>query len=248
MHWIMPRLALVALLPAMLACSDDGQTPPLDVGPDATVVADSAPVADQAPADVAARDAAVADAGPSLCPVKGYSPCGGDLLGAWTFISFCPEDQAKADALYEHPYDNLTECQDRTKNFVKAVKTFNGSLIFDKTSVTVKYTGSVALSYGFTDACLTAVDSSAATPAAACTAMNNPGKLTCTYAASLCTCKGTVQAPAEDATVPYTLNSASSLTLSPGKENATFCRTGDVLILDWVPHPISWRYWILKRQ
>jgi hypothetical protein len=242
-------LAVAVTTALMFGCSDVPHPSPPDAGPDAPGAADSAPPTDAVTPDTTAADApAGGDVGPSLCPVKGYTPCGGDLLGAWTFISFCPEDQAKADALYEHPYDNLTECQDRTKNFVKAVKTFNGSLSFDKTSVTVKYTGHVDLSYGFTDACLGAVNSSAATPAAACTAMTNPGKLTCTYAASICTCKGTVQAPSEDSNVGYTLNSANSLTLSPGKESATFCRTGDVLILDWVPHPISWRYWILKRQ
>ena len=117
--------------------------------------------------------------------------------------------------------------------------------------MTVKMKSHVDLSYGFTDACLAAAEPGASSPAAACAAMNKTGKLTCTYSASgptTCSCTGTVQAPDEDSTSPYTLNSVSSLTLSPGKESATFCRTGDVLILDWVPHPVSWRYWILKRQ
>ncbi len=242
------RLILFALLFAVVACS--GTTRPIshDAGHDASIVVDSVPVADMSVRDTrdSLGDAPVGDGGAALCPVTGYAPCGGDLLGVWTFVSLCPENQAKADALLEHPYDNLAECKDRSKNFVKGVWHRQGSMTFDKDQVTVKMKTYLAITYGFTDVCLAAAKPSATSPAEVCIAMNKSGKLSCSYAKALCTCAAKVQATDEDSTTSYTV-SGNVLRLGSDKESATFCRTDDVLILDWTPHPVSWRYWILKR-
>ena len=245
---MMFRLALFALLPAVVACSGTTQPVSNDGGHDALIVVDGVPVVDVSVHDakVGPSDAPAGDAGVALCPVTGYAPCGGDLLGVWTFVSLCPEDQAKADALFEHPYDNLAECKDRSKNFVKGVWHRQGTMIFDKDQVTVKMKTYVAISYGFTDVCLAAAKPSATLPAEACVAMNKPDKLSCSYAKALCTCVAKVQASDEDSTTSYTV-SDKTLRLGSDTESATFCRTDDVLILDWTPHPVSWRYWILKR-
>lgn len=227
-------MACVALL-AAAACSEvddpaqDGDVPRQDSGADASTTP-------------------TPDAGGGLttaCPVKGYKPCGGKLEGTWTFVDLCPEDQAKADALFEHPYDNLTPCKDRTKNFVIAAWNRDGTMAFSGGKVAVKMKTSVDINYGFTDACLTAAKPAEATPKAACAAMEKPGKLACVYeTAKGCTCKGNVKAPDEDTTSDYT---ASGQTFTVGKDVATYCVDNKVLIFDFEKHPISWRYWILKR-
>lgn len=187
------------------------------------------------------------DGMPASCPVQGYAPCGGNLLGSWTFVSLCPEDQAQADALFEHPYDNLDACKDRTANFVHGSWVRQGTMTFTATEVTVKMKSRVDISYGFTDACLAVAQPAAATPSNACTSLAKPGKLSCSYAPGLCTCEGSVAAPDEDSTSPYAVADGNLLSVGSGGEAATFCQDGDVLILDWTPHPITWRYWILTR-
>lgn len=178
--------------------------------------------------------------------MQGYSACGGDLLGTWHFVSLCPEDQAKADALFEHPFDNAEACQDRTLNHVRGTWVREGTMTFTATDVGMKLTSKAEVSYGFTDACLAVASPFGATPADACAALTKPDRLTCSYAPGLCTCVGSVPAPDEDSKGSYLVSDGNMLTLNSG-EMATFCAAGDQLILDWAQHPVSWRYWILKR-
>lgn len=238
----------LALMVTTVGCSDSTDSPNPDATADATIASDTTPAADLAgdgtdgSSDTGQQDGSLTTA----CPVKGYQPCGGDLKGAWTFVSLCPNDQKAADDLLEHPFDNLAACKDRQKNFVIGKWKRDGSMAFDGAKVTVKMKTELIISYGFTDACLKAVKPAEATPQDACNALSNPGKLSCTYAAGQgCSCTGTVKAPDEDTTTSY---SVSGNTFTVGKDQATYCRSGQVLIFDWKKHPISWRYWILKRS
>ncbi len=237
------NLCLAFLLFA--GCSDDGD-PNRDAGADTGSAVDTTTTVDLAADSSGTAEAGAVDAGlTTACPVKGYKPCGGELKGPWTFVDLCPEDQKKADALFEHPYDNLTECKDRDKNFVNAKWERDGTMTFDGAKVHLKMKAAVKITYGFTDACLKAAKPKEATPKDACAAMEKPGKLSCVYTAGQgCTCKGTVKAPDDDTSSAYTV---SENILTVGKDQATFCRSSGVLILDWKKHPISWRYWILKR-
>src|SRR5688572_15167889 len=111
--WMTGRFALLlrpmlpALLLAVLAvgCGDDDGG-----GSDAAAV------------DAAAADAAggsdgggAADAGGDgdggavgFCPVTGYQPCGGDLVGAWAMVANCPE--SPDDIPCESPFDGEPLC------------------------------------------------------------------------------------------------------------------------------------------
>jgi hypothetical protein len=177
------------------------------------------------------------------CPVVGYAPCGGELAGVWNVLSLCPQDQAAADALLEHPNDNLPQCQ-RPDNPVVGVRTFQGTVDFGADGkVTNDISSSMAISYGFTDECLKAVKPSIAGAAAQCAALQN-NVLTCAYAPGLCTCTGNVPYPEEKGTYDY---QASGSDLEFAGEQTTYCVQGDRLVMDFAVHPISWRYWVLQR-
>jgi hypothetical protein len=232
-------LLLVAAATAA-ACSDD----------------DKSPKPDQLPVDMAAQDARVADGkapdlavatdgSAGLCPVVGFKACGGDLLGSWDVVSFCPEDAAAAAALFEHPFDNLQQCKDRTKNTVDAVVTEVGTMTFTASELTSKVTSTHDLTYGFTDACLAAAFPAAPDPKTACLDQQKSGKLTCTYQPDRCVCVGQLVHPGQEEKNPY--EQVGTTQIKMGNVLADYCRTGPVLILDWEKHPISWRYWILKQ-
>ncbi len=187
------------------------------------------------------------DAGQALsevCPVTQFTACGGDVQGSWRIRSFCPEDQATADALYEHPFDDRPQCQ-RPDNPVNAVRTLTGTITFAGTTMTMATTTKTSLSYGFTDACLAVAFRNITDPMQACSELENNGRLSCTYAANLCTCQGTLPQASDVEDAEFEI-SGNQLTLG-GRQTADYCIDGQRLTFDWAQHPISWRYWIMDR-
>jgi hypothetical protein len=230
----------VALLAAALVagCSDDGAS-----GAPDRALADLAP-RDGGVADTTVSDGAGADGSTALCPVVGFKACGGDLIGAWDVVSFCPEDAAAAAALFEHPFDDLAACKDRTKNTVDAVVTQDGTVTFTAGEIVSKVTSTYDLTYGYTDACLAAIEPARSDPESACLAQQKTGKLTCAYQPDRCVCVGQIVNPGQEEAAPY--EKVGSTQIKMGNILADYCRSDPVLILDWEKHPVSWRYWILK--
>lgn len=200
----------------------------------------SDPSAPSADAAVPTVDAGVLSPG---CPVADFAPCGGDLQGTWNAVSFCPEDPEAAAALFEHPYSNLPECSDRSVNTVVGMLVHTGTVTFAGGTLTTDVQVGGEVTYGFTDACLAAVDPAAATPQAACDGM--PAQLTCAYTTGLCSCSGTISPQALADSAPY--ETVDATTIRYDGVTAAYCTDGEVLILDWAEHPVSWRYWILSR-
>jgi len=222
----------------------DLATPPADAIADATVPSDAGAVVGATDAPVPGGIASDATATVPSCPLAGFAPCGGELLGVWSFVKLCPEDPAAAAALCEHPYDNLSACK-KPGGTVACESITTGTMTFDDAGmVTIARDYAIAATWGFSDACL-----AAAKPGlqgeAACKALVKPGKLACVYTPGQCTCSATVSEGPTTDSAAYTVQGN---TVFLGTEvNANFCITGDRLVLDMIPHIISWRWWILDR-
>lgn len=179
------------------------------------------------------------------CPVTHFTPCGGDVTGTWAIRSFCPEDAEAAAELFEHPYDDRPECQG-PGNPVDGVATTVGSISFDHDGrVSIASSSGYSLSYGFSDACLGVVQRDGS-PEEACLAMESNGRLECEYEPNACTCAGQLDSPEVVETGNYVID-GDQITLND-EQLAWYCRDGDVLILDFIMHPTSWRYWILEAE
>ena len=190
-------------------------------------------------------DAAPGDAGQlgGVCPVEGYAPCGGTLADThWSFAGLCPE--APGDVPCERPFDDPA-CAG-TGSSVACTLEASGSVDFTAAQVHIVRELYVNPTYVFTPACLAAVKPDEATPEARCAAIANPPKLACSYAADACTCTAHVGPEPSDDTVTYAAADAH-LALGGELSSATYCVDGDRLVLDFDPHPQSWRYWVLDR-
>ncbi len=198
-----------------------------------------------APVDAAAVDALPVPVQTAECPVVDYAACAGTIEGTWHFVSMCPDDQAAADALYEHPFDNLDACKPPGGTVV-AKRTIDGTLIFTGGTIEFDQTGLIELTYGFDPQRLAAAKPEAASPEAACAAIPVNEKLTCTLDGETCTCDGAVESPAEQVTGTYVVD-WDRLTVED-ELTADFCAADDVLIIDWDQFEVSWRYWILTRD
>lgn len=202
------------------------------------------------PADAASSDSAAEVSttwpGPWSCPSAPEAACGGDLEGTtWTVVDFCPEDPTAAAALFEHPYGDMAECKP-PGGTVQGKLDHEGELTFAEGKVQIKLSTVARTTYTFSDACLGAAKPGQA-PAAACTGMSKADIMSCTYAASSCTCLATVPGDSSDGSEPYI--TVGGGTVAIGNEmQAAYCVQGDRLLLDVTPHIKSWRWWLLKRK
>lgn len=188
-----------------------------------------------------------AGGGGGVCPVTGFTACGGELSGTWSIREFCPADPEAAAALFEHPFSDTPECADRTMNTVDGVLVHTGTIAFDGTNVQMNITEEAHVTYGFTSACLAAVYAKS-TAQEACDELGSRGTVTCTFVADFCTCSGVVPGEPSSDSVPYTLTDAT--TVSIDGVSAAYCvdEAGTGLTLDFAEHPVSWRYWVLERD
>ena len=195
-----------------------------------------------------ADGAAGADAGGGggeACPVTGYAPCVGDVVGTWSIGGFCPDDPAAAAALFEHPYSDTTECADRELNTVDGVLVHEGTITFTATEAQANFTEEAHVTWGFTTACLGAVFAKSTAEDACAELGSGGGNLTCTFAADYCTCAGVIEGKPSTETIAYTVDGSA---MQLGEAAVTYCVDGDTLTLDFAEHPVSWRYWVLDRQ
>jgi hypothetical protein len=174
------------------------------------------------------------------CPVEGYAACGGALSGTWRFAGLCPESPDAVPC--ESPFSDEPACT-AAGNTTSCVLVPEGALTFDGANVHVVRTLTAETTYVFSDDCLAAVRTEA-TPEERCAGLDRPPALACSYAAGACTCLGSVEDEPIDATVAYTVTGND---LAFDEFTATYCVDGDVLTLDFDPHPQSWRYWLLAR-
>jgi hypothetical protein len=204
--------------------------------------------ADPSDASVAAVDASIdaatdATPGSAACPVSGYVACGGALEGTWSFAGMCPE--SPTDVPCEGPFSEAA-CQGGG-NQVSCALAASGTMTFTATDVHVVRDLYADATYVFTPACLAAVKPDVATPEARCAALANPPKLACSFAADACTCVGHVGPEPSDDTVPYTA-SGTQLTIGDVEPmGASYCVQDGRLTIDFDPHPLSWRYWVLDK-
>ncbi|MBM4352190.1 MAG: hypothetical protein FJ109_00095 [Deltaproteobacteria bacterium] len=181
-----------------------------------------------------------------VCPVIGYEACGGDLIGKWKFLDMCPDDPKAANDLCESPFDNLPACIGGG-NDILCDSVIDGTLEFiDSDTAKMVSEHWIVFSWVFTDACLVAAGQPGADAEARCLSLSSE-KLSCTYAPDACTCSGASWKEPDDTEFPYTA-AGSELTLFQDKINASYCITGDQLVIDhYFYHPVSWRYWVLEK-
>jgi len=181
-----------------------------------------------------------------VCPVIGYEACGGDLLGTWKFLDMCPEDPKAANDLCESPFDEIPQCIGEG-NEILCDSVIEGTLEFiDADTAKMVSEHWIEFSWVFSDACLVAVGQPGADAQARCLSLSSD-KLSCTYAPGACTCSGASWKEPDDTQFPYTA-AGSELTLFQDKINASYCITGDQLVIDhYFYHPVSWRYWVLEK-
>lgn len=175
------------------------------------------------------------------CPAA-FTACGGELTGTWQVAGFCPDDPEAAAALFEHPFSDLPECQDRTANIVEGRLVHSGTLTFAATSVEADFTEEAQVTWGFTTACLAAIDATA-TPEDACAALG--GRATCAFAAGVCTCDAVIEGKPSTGSLPLVTVDADTITIDGA--SVDYCAGEGSLVLDWAEHPVSWRYWVLTR-
>lgn len=194
--------------------------------------------ADAAPSEDAGRAA-------GYCPVVGYAPCGGDLIGTWAFRALCPEDPEAAAALCEHPFDDRVECTG-AGNEARCDGAQTGTLIFAADgTLEVDTTVTLVATWGFSDACLESVARAGATPAERCASLTTE-RLECAYDGA-CSCVGAPIVESDTNTSTYAIDGLD-VTLGDNPP-ASYCVDGDTLTMDYyVFHPVSWRYWVLERE
>jgi hypothetical protein len=202
-------------------------------------------------AGTAATDAGAAAAA-GLCPLRAFSPCGGDIEGTWRMVELCDlgDQAASRPRMCDGPGSNLPACQGgsnaRTCRAVYRVTAEIGP------STMVLRTALLGSSrYTFDDACLMAVGGGATAPDA-CAALARPAAgLACTYQSGQCTCEGTTTEALQSGvdTYPYVRDGAR-ITLRPGAGMSTgaYCVSGDRLAVQFdMVGSQGWRSWILER-
>jgi hypothetical protein len=223
-----------------------------DVPADATSDASATPDAPDVQPDPGSQDSALPDAPvdtvepPGICPVTGYEPCGGDLLGTWKFLAMCPDDPDAANDLCETPLDTLPQCIGGG-NQALCHPVIDGTMTFvDAETVHLKSEHWIEYTWVFTDACLAAAGLPGADATERCLSQDSD-KLSCSYEPDACTCKGASWKEPDDSEAPYSA-AGSEMTLFADKLQASFCIVDDVLTIDHYQfHPVSWRYWVLQK-
>ncbi len=232
-------LALVCVFSS--ACEDAGHSESTDARKTADANTDASVDGDAA----LGAETGISDGGEgSYCPVVGYSACGGDLTGTWSFDALCPEDAEAAAALCEHPYDDREVCQgDGNEATCRGQQA--GTLVFHSDgTLSIDTELTLYTAWNFTHACLEAVARGGSTPAERCASLTTE-RLTCSYDAQ-CTCIGKPIVQADSNTSTYKV-SGQDVTLGDDPP-ASYCVEGDTLIMDYyLYHPVSWRYWVLHR-
>lgn len=245
------------LLGVVASCDDsggtdqaDGSVPPGDATPDATN--QSADGATDGAADSAADGATVN----GFCVVEDYSPCGGDLIGSWQIIEWCPSDPVAAASHCEHPNDDVAACQEEPNGaiceFIRSgTLTFSsdGKIVLDRDNMIINIT------YFFDAACMNSI-----TPGEsheqACATMDQSAKLSCEFADDLCTCKASINekdindipiGPIEGQFEQVDETSIRTTVEGEPWIEATYCLKGDQLIMDVTPHEDTWQYWVHQR-
>jgi hypothetical protein len=230
---------LLSLLPPVMAC-ENGQ-PSSDADNDAGGQ-DADDEGDASDADEGGHDA---DDQAQVCPVTGYSPCGGSLLGAWSFLDLCPEDPEAAAALCESPFDDRPECVG-SGNLSICDSTKTGTLDF-RADGTILFEDEIVMiaTWYFTDRCLEAVRTES-TPTERCESISNE-HLRCEYQPDRCVCVSDPMPEHDEGSGTYVV-SDNELVIGDDPP-ATYCIDGDRLTMDYyLFHPVSWRYWVLERE
>ena len=184
--------------------------------------------------------------GAEVCPVTDFTSCGGDVEGTWSVVAFCPEDPAAADALCENPFSDTAACVGG-ENGRRCQWARSGTVRFAEGRVNTMLSARLDVEYTFSDACVLAREQGAEGAEAACLSLSN-ARLSCAYDDGVCVCTASLSPQDDSLDEAYTVDGAT-LTIGSGGEalTAAYCVEGDRLVMDVMPHPVSWRYWVLSR-
>ncbi len=236
---------------ALTSCSNSEGTDP---AVDGAVLSSDA----ELDAVVPAQDGTLDSTPPAgFCAVEDYLPCGGDLIGRWQIVEWCPGDPSAAASHCEHPYDDREACASAPNGAVcemvrSGTLTFfaDGKMILDRDPMIINST------YTFDPGCMNSI-TPGSTPAQACLSMDQNERLSCELINELCTCQASINeaemndVPLEPIEATFEHVDASKIRTRVGDEpfiEATYCIKGDQLIMDVHPHEDTWQYWVHQRS
>jgi len=186
------------------------------------------------------------ESGGEFCPVVGYEPCGGELVGTWAFRAVCPDDPVAAAAVCKHPFDDQQVCTG-AGNEALCDGTHSGTLAFHADgTVDIDTQVSLVVTWHFSDECMEAVVDEGATPEERCGSLDTMENQSCSYNVQ-CICVAEPLIEGSTATAEYAI-AGQDLVIGDDPPS-TWCVDGDILTMDFYAyHPDSWRYWILERE
>lgn len=177
----------------------------------------------------------------ALCPVESFQACGGSLDGPWDLKAQClgPSEELAC----EFPFDQEKSCQSEA-NTVRCHWDGTGRITFAEKTAHLQRQAAIVARYTLTEDCTAAVRPEAGDAAARCGALSRPPLMTCSLDEDLCVCHSrVVDEPREDL-LPYSVKGSR---IQFGEFQADYCAGKDQLILDFEPHPASWKYWVLQK-
>ncbi len=191
---------------------------------------------------------AVVDHGPLICPGDDFDACGGDLLGRWKLLDFCTPDNRLAGKPIEcgGPGEDEPKCQGG-RNARQCILGYGGTANFTADGDLFLELGVATwVRYAFEDDCLLTLYPAAADAEAACDALANPPRLSCTYSDGLCTCTADGEPQSERQPTVYTVE-GGTITVA-GRATGAYCVGGGRLTIDFDPFgPEGWGAWLLER-
>lgn len=182
-----------------------------------------------------------ASANETFCPVENFQPCGGSLEGVWNLRAHCTEPGVELPC--EFPFDNEKACLG-LENTVHCRLNVSGTMSFSEKMLHLQRHESIDARYTFSESCTAAVRPEAGSAALRCASLSRPPIMSCSLEKNLCTCEAHIIGEPNDATVSY---SVQKQTLKFDEFVASYCVRGDQLTLNFEPHPMSWKFWVLTR-
>ena len=181
---------------------------------------------------------------PGVCPYATFTPCGGDIVGAWTLETVCPPEGQSLTGPCDGAFSTTAGCEGNN-DAATCTQQYSGTVTLNADGTAEVTSGvAVARTETFSAACVSAGTGNG-DALAACNSLTNADNA-CNFDGANCNCNGTVLAGADRVQGAYTVDAAGLHFAPAGADpiDGGYCVTGTTLVLT---NAFGWPFWLLSR-
>lgn len=183
--------------------------------------------------------------GSSICPGDDFEACGGNVVGTWQVLAFCPPEGRSLTTPCDHPFGDEPACAG-PPNAAECTNVYGGTLVLapdGKATLAMELHGEMTIE--LSASCVLAVGKGG-DAAAACASLSND-KLDCQLADALCVCHFATEPEKETIEDVYQV-AGNSIIIAPNSVEpitGPYCVDAGRLT---IANPIGWRFWVLESR